>query len=205
MNNLDLFKANQYIVDVCYNKLGITDVVKKNEDDIKQEGLIALWKGVCSFDPSVSDNLVSYLYTCVKNAMINWITHETKIQQNCLSMDEPLSGTNDSDDYITLADILQDDNYDEENNYKLIEDILDTYKRFLTKKKHKNIDSRVVRCRAILYELLNEGKQGAKTAQIKYSLNRTTVSNTLVELREALKTEYKTRYTNRRKTNNGKT
>lgn len=48
MTKEELFKAHQNIVYYCYSRLYEDEFIEKSEDDLVQEGFLALWKA-CSF------------------------------------------------------------------------------------------------------------------------------------------------------------
>jgi len=58
------------------------NVPQSERDDLRQEGLIALYRAVCNYDRSLS-GFSTFASVCIKRAMISWIRdHVSKIGRN---------------------------------------------------------------------------------------------------------------------------
>ncbi len=79
------------------------NVPEAERDDLRQEGLIALYRAVCNYDKSVS-GFPTFASVCIKRAMITWIRdHVTRTSKDGLSVTE--ISLDDS-----YNDILSDEN-----------------------------------------------------------------------------------------------
>lgn len=180
----DLFKQYEFIVKDVYKKLNKNDFILSNKSDIEQEGYLALWRGLLNYK-DIGSSIFSFLYSCVQNAILKYLKY------------------NQPKDYLYSLDY----DYDSENEYNLYETIigedptdclnfdlefvLHCYKTWLLKKyknrSYKNtlIAKRLAKATIIVNYLL-DGKN-YRDVQIDKNIGRTTCSNVMLEIREALK------------------
>lgn len=198
LTNTEIFEENKKIVTYCYSQLNKNEFTIKHKEDLLQEGFLAMWKAINTYDSERGESLPAYIFPCVKNAMLNFIRSSSKVQFDTLSLDAPIKSTYEDYD-ITLSDFLHVNDF-EDSTEELITSILSSYSRWL-KKRHKHIETvelRLARAKIIIDDALIEGKAKARTIETKYGINRTTVSQILSEIRHVLKEEYPTRFKNRR-------
>ena len=85
-----------------------------DNDDLIQEGVIALYKAINTYD--ISDRAGSfapYASTCISNHLYNVIKGANRLKNaplnQSISLDAPISNSSESDDARTLADMLPPD------------------------------------------------------------------------------------------------
>lgn len=194
------FNENINIVYHCYNKLSKNYITVEYKDEIIQEGLIALWNAVKTYDKGRSEKVSSYIFPCVKNAMLNFIRNMSRSMAHTLSLYTPINEDPNQHKEMSLIDVVS---YETDSGIT-IEEILNIYDKWLHKH-HKNQDvilRRLNRAEIILLELSNDPKTKAITIQNKCNINRTTISSILSEIRTSLKDEYPTRFNNKRRHKN---
>lgn len=201
MTTEQLFEENKGMVYFCYSKLIKDEFIVKSREDILQEGFLALWKACILYDDTLEIKISNYIFPAIQNAMLRWVRLNRCYYYNCLGFDDPVQDC----DNLTLGDTLSDIE-ELEDIAKTVADILKRYKKWLVET-HTNCSDRyfdlhVYRANIILNELINKEKVTTRYIEEEYNINRTVVSRTFNELREALKDEFPTRFKNRR-TKNG--
>lgn len=73
-----------------------------NDEDLKQEALLGLWKACLTWDPKKSQ-FSTYSVRCIRNQIYMYFRKQSKLSRE-ISLDTPISGT----EQITLADMLED-------------------------------------------------------------------------------------------------
>lgn len=166
-------------------------MIIKDEEDILQEGFIALWNGLQHYDASKNDNIATFLFPCVKHAMYRYVNTCRRMLTNSCSLEQLID-----DGEVALPSIIHE--YSDTD----ISTILTTYHKWL-KKHHKGqtgIQTRLYRTRLILEELIKGYSQ--KEVSNNLNIHRTTVNELLREVRESLKNEYPSKYKySKRRTN----
>lgn len=185
-----LFEEYKPIVYYCYRKLQKCKFILDYQEDLLQEGFLALWKGLITYKEEYGVTLSTYLFPCVRNALYNYLRDNEAYFK--YDINESLS-TPINEDGDTLEDVIPDPKslQDPEDIEGLIDSILEIYKKYL---RHKNksckIDLRLCRARIILETFIDEGHIGGRYIEDKYCIGRTLVHTIVKELREALK-DYK--------------
>lgn len=62
-----------------------------DRDDLMQEGLIGLYRAVCSYDAEKNDNFVKYAKICIHRAILKAIKADTRLKNAVLNSSLPLS------------------------------------------------------------------------------------------------------------------
>lgn len=73
----ELIKKYQYIVDIIINRYFPK---KRNDEDIRQIGMIALWNGLKKYDSSKGVKIETFITNCIKNSILDEIKKETAIK-----------------------------------------------------------------------------------------------------------------------------
>lgn len=115
----ELIKKYQYLVDIIINKYF---PVKRNDEDFKQYGMIALWEAIKKFDESYSIKFETFASACIKKKLLRELRRENNeknflnIVSNVISLDghknedennmyDYVKG-NDNIDYIDLKNFI---------------------------------------------------------------------------------------------------
>lgn len=190
-NNIlnNIFEENTPIVLYCYNRLGKTEFIVNSKEDILQEGYVALWNSVLTYDDTRGSKFSSYAFPCVNNAMLKWI-QKNKHSYDLDSLDVDISNNDSTEDKLTLYDIIG-----VEQNFEsvsiTIPYVIDIYKNWL-KKKHKRenaINLRIERAKILLTLMIEKDDINLCKIQSDYNINRTTCSKIISEIRQCLQTE----------------
>lgn len=178
--NEQLFEEYTYVVYSCYKKLYKDDFILNNREDILQEGFFGLWKGILTYNPATEMKLMSYLYTCSKNAMLTWIrknksyyAYNDPYEQDVEDMsftESQLFGVESSDsDIITL--------------------ILKIYKEWICNTK-RNMEGKITKrlCRAnmLLSEAVKHSSVSQRYLEDACGISRSVVAQIFSELRKAI-------------------
>ena len=82
-----------------------------DNDDLIQEGMIALYKAIRAYDPKRETSFASYATICIEHQLYNVIKGANRLKNSPLntyiSLYAPMSGDVDSNSRETLADTLQ--------------------------------------------------------------------------------------------------
>lgn len=82
-----------------------------DNDDLIQEGMIALYKAIRAYDPKRETSFASYATLCIEHQLYNVIKGANRLKNSPLntyiSLYAPMSGDVDSNSRETLADTLQ--------------------------------------------------------------------------------------------------
>ncbi len=62
-----------------------------DRDDLMQEGLIGLYRAVCSYEPEKNDSFVKYAKICIHRAILSAIKADTRLKNAVLNSSLPLS------------------------------------------------------------------------------------------------------------------
>lgn len=62
-----------------------------DRDDLMQEGLIGLYRAVCSYDEGKNDNFVKYAKICIHRAILTAIKADARLKNSALNTSLPLS------------------------------------------------------------------------------------------------------------------
>lgn len=62
-----------------------------DRDDLMQEGLIGLYRAVCSYDADKNDSFVKYAKICIHRAILSAIKADTRLKNAALNTSLPLS------------------------------------------------------------------------------------------------------------------
>ena len=191
-----LFEENSKMVYYCYNKLTPNEFIIRSQDDLLQEGFVALWNCILTYDPSRGEKLSSYAFPCIRNAMLRWIHYNSRFGS---SIDQQLKIEDDGEP-LYLKDVLS-----VETDFDSIEDnlqyVMQKYEKWLNKK-HKSKDTiklKLTRASIIITEYLNDSKTTVRKLQAKYGINRTIISAIIGEIRFVLKEDYPTLYNRTKK------
>jgi RNA polymerase sporulation-specific sigma factor len=162
-----------------YERLGKTDFVKRNKDDLVSEGTIGLLKAVKTYNADRS-KFSTYASMCIRNQMLMLIRREKK-HKNVLSLEAP-AGRDAEGHELRLMDIIPDEGQGEAQIFAEIE-ARETLEAVLAVADGR--DKRIV-------ELRIDGKTQAEIAD-KLGIGGSYVSRLLKELKTryyaALKTE----------------
>ena len=83
-------------------------------DDLISVGKVSLVNNISKYDSSKGVKFSTFIYPCIKNAILSYIQKESK-HDNTISIDEPLL---DSDDEITIEDTLSSQDKDIKDIYE---------------------------------------------------------------------------------------
>ena len=106
-----------------------------DNDDLIQEGMIALYKAINHFDTSgESGSFSAYASTCVSNHLYNVIKSANRLKNaplnQSISLDAPINNSAETDDSRTVADTLPPDTYSDPAQILIdresVSDILDS-------------------------------------------------------------------------------
>lgn len=199
MTKEELFEAHKNMVYYCYNHLLKDDFITKSQEDLIQEGFLALWKACMSYDETLEIKLSSYAFPAIQNAMLTWIRNNKSYYYNHIGFDDPVS--DQEDENLTIGNTIPDKELLDQHVID-VKEILLTYKKWLIKTRVNSnqtyINVRVYRAYQILNELVTKEKVSVRHIEEEYNISRTIVTKIFKELREALKDEYPTRFKNRR-------
>ena len=100
----ELIKKYQYLVDIIINKYF---PVKRNDEDFKQYGMIALWEAIKKFDESYSIKFETFASACIKKKLLRELHRENDGHKNEdeNNMHDYVKG-NDNIDYIDLKNFI---------------------------------------------------------------------------------------------------
>lgn len=174
----ELFEQYKNIVYYCYNKLEKTKFVIDNQEDIIQEGFLALINAINNYEEYRTVVLSSYIFHCVKYRMWGYIN---KYNKPYSWIDEDISEL----DYMHL--------YTVDTQEKTIEEVVDTllkdYRYYLSNytKNKVNTDMWIDRAQVILKEYIkNDKKIPTRQLEEEFCITRTTVSKILKDLRKVI-------------------
>ena len=187
LTNNEIFEKNMNIVYYCYNQLSKNELIINSQEDILQDGFLALWRAICKFHDEDENKLIPYMFAAVKNQMLRWISKQS-FTKDTISLESNLNSDNASDE-ITLNDVLPfEDTYYFDNIDEVIKRILEQYEKYLIKNhSRKHVENHVSKAKIILTELYIDEHFTAIKIESKHNINRTTVGIILKELRECLK------------------
>ena len=86
----ELIKKYQYLVDIIINRYF---PAKRNDEDFKQHGMIALWEAIKKFDESYNIKFETFASACIKKKLLRELRRENNeknflnIASNVISLD----------------------------------------------------------------------------------------------------------------------
>lgn len=95
------------------------------EEDLIQEGLIALWTACEKFDASRGLAFSTFAVTCIKNAMLNYLAKERRYRSNTTSGDTVLD---EEIGEATILDTLEDTRAEDFEEKVLLAEVLEIAK-----------------------------------------------------------------------------
>ena len=72
-------------------KSGIYASVDADSDELRQEGLIALFDAIRAFNPSKGFKFSTFAETCIVNRMLTFLKRAKKVSEKCQSLDDGLA------------------------------------------------------------------------------------------------------------------
>ena len=154
------------------NKIARVFYIKgADRDDVVQEGMIALYNAIVTYDLQSKVSFSTYANECVKNRILDCLRSGNRLKNKALSESLPISSVEDTDSgYLTPEEIAI--NAEEAD---MLKNIIDTS---LTKSERNVLD------------MYYDGKSYAEIAE---SINKNSkhVDNTLQKIRRKIKSQLK--------------
>lgn len=154
------------------NKIARVFYIKGTDrDDVVQEGMIALYNAIVTYDIDANVTFSTYANECVKNRILDCIRSGNRLKNKALSESLPISSVEDTDSHsLTPEEIAI--NAEEADMLKSI------------------IDTSLSESERIILNLYYDGKSYAEIAEI---INKNTkhVDNTLQKIRRKIKSQLK--------------
>ena len=97
-----------------------------DQEDVVQEGMIALMKAVRNFDPEREDSFKTFASTCITNQIIKAIRNADREKNHPLNEAVSLSDTVESaDENLTIGDIVRASMFDEPEQKLIYQEMVD--------------------------------------------------------------------------------
>lgn len=173
----ELFEQYKNIVYYCYNKFEKTKFIIDSEDDLVQEGFLAMINAVEMYEEYRTVALSSYIFHFVKYRMWDWIKKNSK----------PYSWTSEDISDLEFRSLSSIDEYDDIEEFVKV--LLNDYRYYLnTYTKNKvNTNKWVDRAQMIIEEYVkNDGKISCRRLEEKFCIDRTTINKVLKHLRTVI-------------------
>lgn len=161
-----LFEEHIRMPHYVYSKLYKTEIVKRNKEDIIQEGYLGLACGCEHYSEERGQKPYTFLFLVVKNHMLKYIRKLQKINYNDISLyTETTDDEEAEDDGLTFAGTLT---YQDDVDFSdmFIEDILKLYSNSRSNKR-EDMGRYVETLKTILIYIV----QGYKVTEIAEKLN----------------------------------
>ena len=113
----DFEKNTRLVYDVFNKKF---QYARYLEDDLIQEGMMALYKACKDYKPEMNVEFSTYAYRCITNAMGCLMRKENKISGKCVS----LSATVGPDTDITYEETAESDDYEDIQEECIFEQVM---------------------------------------------------------------------------------
>ncbi len=75
-------------------------------DDLAQEGMIGLYRAICSFQPEEGNRFITFAVTCVRNQLRDAVKAAGRQKNLPLNNFVSLSGTEDAETELTLSEVI---------------------------------------------------------------------------------------------------
>nr|DAH56616.1 MAG TPA: DNA directed RNA polymerase subunit [Caudoviricetes sp.] len=95
------------------------------EDDLIQEGMMALWNACNTFDESKGVAFSTYAVKCISNAMGMFMRKENMATNRCISLDDFIDPDKGS---ATYADVIEAEDYDRSDKVLMLSQAMEIIK-----------------------------------------------------------------------------
>lgn len=112
------FEENRGLVYDVFNKS--YQSVRYLEDDLIQEGMIALWKACTDYDENKGIEFSTYATICISNAMGMFMRKENRISQRCVSLEDTIGPDTD----VKYIDSIESEDFEKLGQSAEIEHIV---------------------------------------------------------------------------------
>ena len=184
-----MFEENLKLVYLVYNRrIAKGPNEFKWEEDIIQEGLLGLYRGCCTYDPSYGIKVSTYLAKCIENSMLAYLrTEERKYRHEVETLDSPIVGMDD-DDAINSIDAIATEKEDEFSLELTIDEMLKCYEHYIIAHGNKTLKNGIDKNKKLLRKILLLVSCGSsyRTIAKKLGFSTTTITNKLEYLKKAL-------------------